>query len=83
MNTLRDQYKSLIRGQIEGQKAKMGALEDIGVEEYLRENPGSSREQALKALQEKRNKPIKGLNPNSYEMKFGPNNANSWRNKWG
>ena len=77
MNTLRDQYKSLIRGQIEDEQAKYGALEDIGVEEYLKKNPGSSREQALKVLRQKRNKPIGAVDPN--DRSTWPKKSQSWQ----
>ena len=60
MNALTQQYKNSFRQEREHLFAKQAALEEIGVEEYMKKNPGTSRERALKALQEKRNKPMYG-----------------------
>lgn len=71
MNSLRESYKNLIRGQIEDQQAKSGAMEDLAVEEYFKKNPMGSKGAAIRMYRENLNKPINGPGSDEHRRKTG------------
>jgi hypothetical protein len=77
MNSLKEQYKNMLRGNMEAAKAKSEGAEEYATELFFKQNPMGNKEDFIKTYRRKLNEPIKAPDANSAEVKFGSNPKNT------
>jgi len=86
-NTYHNQYKGLLQEQYDKAIGEQRAARDFSIATWRKQNPIESEfmsdDQVLAAVKSRNEKLIQGPNANSWQIKFGPNNANSSKNKFG